>query len=64
MSQNNNGSAKQQNEEEFIIYYEPFNAEERQRNDNVPVGLKNIGNSKQQPDFDNIVFIQRAISIH
>jgi hypothetical protein len=30
----------------MIIIYEPLNAEERQRNDNLPVGLKNIGNSK------------------
>ena len=31
---------------EIFVQYEPLNAEERQRNDDIPLGLKNIGNSK------------------
>lgn len=31
---------------DFFQQYEPINAENRQRNDRDPVGLKNVGNSK------------------
>ncbi|CDW85517.1 UNKNOWN [Stylonychia lemnae] len=37
----------QQNiEDELILEYEPLDAEDRQRQDETPVGLKNIGNKK------------------
>ena len=33
--------------QDFMASFEPINAEDRQRYEREPVGLKNIGNSKQ-----------------
>ncbi len=46
---------------ELIGQYEPLNAEDRQRNDREPVGLKNVGNSK----FETCLKVfQHATLIH
>ena len=45
--------SKKEEPEEFIIQYEPLNAEERVRDESLPVGLKNVGNSNLLiPPFD------------
>jgi hypothetical protein len=45
--QGGGGGSNQESEElKFLKEFEPLNPDERQRNEGEPVGLKNIGNSK------------------